>query len=163
MKYKIFYVLLGLLPLLSSCDESDDVGEIFLGKTWKLTEIMDEKGKRVDYWAGDDNAREASYQLKAKAGNFTITFEGVETKNSIKGNFTGRAISKNIAGTWEADGDSHQFSTNQHAENDSDVLGTKFIRGLSNAYKYSGDSKNLLIYFREEKAVRYCLFHITNE
>jgi len=157
MKLKYILLLFLLLPTLSACDQTDDVLDIFTGKTWKLTNIFDSKGRVCidDYFIGvSEKVKEESIKLWDKKDNFTLGFTGVEADGKAKGEYIGRGAHTTFSGKWEADGKSNAFSTNQGDPSGSeDLLAKVFINAIKNAYKYQGDTNgNLTIYFKEEKS-----------
>lgn len=169
MRLKYILPLLLLLPVLSACNQTDDVIEIFTGKTWKLTGIYyDNKSKPepcLDYW-NNDEAWKTSNKLLNKAGNFTIRFTGIENGNRGEGEYEGYATNSGIKGKWVANGDNNAFQiTEQGGPGGSeDVLAKAFINGLINANKYGGDTNNLRIYFEDKgkNDRRYLMFHVVN-
>lgn len=161
MKTKHLLFLVLLFPLLSGCNDSDDIAKIFLGKTWKLRDIIEGK-KSSDYWDGDKEAEAASRELMEQENNCTLKFSGTITGNTInKGTISGKAINNSFSGTWDVDGESRAFSTADITPStDSDVLGQAFLYGLSHATSYSGDESNLYIYFKEGGKSKFLLLHI---
>jgi hypothetical protein len=161
MKTKYLCFLILLFPLLSGCNDTDDVAKIFLGKTWKLTDILEGNlSASSDYWDGDETAEEASRALMKEGSNCTIAFSGTITGNTITGTCSGRGIDNSFSGTWDVDGESRTFSSTITPSTDSDVLGKAFLDGLNNATSYSGDESNLYIYFKEGEKTRCLLFHV---
>lgn len=164
-KTKIIMLIMPLLMCLQGCDQTDEVGRIFTGKTWKLTMIFHDKNKptlSTDYWTTDEAYRTSMEKLEVK-NNFTITFEGFEKDGTISGTYSGRVTSTNISGSWNADGTSNSFGTNQQEAKDGDVLGTAFIDALRRAYKYEGTEIDLRIYFKENGAKKMLLFRVLDE
>lgn len=160
---KILTLLLfaALLPLLSACDQGDDVVEIFTGKTWKLTYIT-MNGQTYDFWNGDEAAYNRSEQLRRQSANFTVTFNGNNIEGVVGGEFDAHAVNRNIKGVWHADGVSHELRlTNISATgNDTDVLAAAFYNGLCNATSYGGDSRNLYIYYKDGETTKCLVLHI---
>lgn len=169
MKTYLHLVCLAVITIssfsLSSCNNSDDVGEIFLDKTWKLTKILADQNppqEVYDYWDSEE-ARKKSLELLFEKGTFVISFSGFVKNNKIDdGGYSGRATTSEISGKWTVDGDSRVFSTTQTEINDGDPLGRAFIKALSLADKYGGDSQNLQIFFTEGGKRRYLLFRVDN-
>ena len=63
-------LVLSLLPLLSSCDNEDDVIGIFTGKTWKLSRLTNKDSNRQFYsglWQDEKAERKAEKHLRQKA------------------------------------------------------------------------------------------------
>lgn len=152
----ISYLLLALLmlPTLSSCDTEDDIIEIFTGKTWKMSRLT-MKGSNAPFlpnlWDSQDSMNASLERLKDK-GNFTLIFEGSEVDGQLLGTrFSAYGVNATLAGTWNADGDSHSltFSVADRSGSESDPLAKAFINGLQNVYKYEGDASSLTLYFKD--------------
>ena len=145
-----FILSLLTLFLLAGCSTEDDVLEIFVGKTWKLTYISTENGhKQFDLWGSGDSSQ--SMEALGQANNFIVTFEGSEINATTGGTFNARAITATVSGQWNANGSNREMTTSNvqvsYAEND--PLAVAFVRGLQNAVRYGGDSKNLYIYYKD--------------
>lgn len=157
MKPKFLLFILFFLPFLSACNDTDDVGRVFTGKTWKLTGIWDEKKWTMAEIWGDDKQKEASLKLLEGTNNFIVTFDGTEDKDIITGNFNGRGVGSTFEGKWRANGESNEFSTSNFKQTggESDILAQVYIEGLKSATRYSGDENNLYLYFTyENKTIR---------
>lgn len=170
MKLKYILPLLLLLPVLSACNQEDDVIDIFTKKTWKLNFICNSKGDICidDYFTNvSAEVKKASMDKLRKDGNFTINFTGAEINGDVTGTYSGRATSSTISGDWRANGKDNTFTISKQANpnNNEDLLGKVFINALINAYKYEGDTNgNLTIYFedKDRKDKRYLVFFISN-
>ena len=152
-----------LLPLLAGCDGSDDVAEIFTGKTWKLTYIaLEGQHQWVDFWDGNEAARQRSMKELEKSATFTVTFQGSEAEGVVGGEFEAQAINGRTTGYWSADGGSRKLSTTniRTTGSDTDALARAFTAGLRNARRYSGDSQNLYIYYEDGQTTKCMAFHI---
>jgi len=166
MKMKNVFALLCcavLLPLLSGCNESDDVAEIFTDKTWKLTVIsLDGQHQWFDFWNGDEAAFQRSRRELEKGATFTVTFQGSETEGTVGGDFKAQAINRTINGYWNADGSSRELHTTniRTTGTDSDVLARAFETGLRNATRYTGDSQYLYIYYKDGQTTKCMAFHL---
>lgn len=154
----ISYLLLvvSLLPILSGCNNEDDVIQIFTGKTWKLSFIaLEGTNEQYDYWKGDATARTKSMEALAQEGNFVLNFEGTDLEGKPRGTFKGRAILASISGEWSANGKSNELLLNSKpSQSESDILGKAFVFGLQNAFKYEGDNNNLFIYYKEGQTIK---------
>ncbi|WP_321480990.1 DUF4847 family protein [uncultured Bacteroides sp.] len=159
MKYKHLLLVAFLLPILSGCNNSDDVARIFLDKTWQLTDIL-EGNSSSDYWNGNKEAKEASLKLIGVGDNFTITFTGTVDGNSISGALSGKATSTTYTGNWRANGEKNTFISSANPITDRDVLGRAFLDALNHATSYSGDENNLYIYFKEGQRTKRLLLHV---
>lgn len=153
-----------LLSLFTGCNNEDDVTAIFLNKTWKMSFIAAE-GSTVQYdlWNGDDTSRRKSMEKLSKESNFVLNFDGSAEQGYIKGELTGRGADSTISGTWNANGESNEFSiTLSKNPSESDVLGKAFLNGLKNAFRYVGDENNLYIYYKEGQTVKFMAFYPQN-
>lgn len=161
MKTYIQLLLIALfVPVLSACEQEDDVIDIFTGKTWYMTYIAVEgQNKMYDFWQGDQDAREKSFET-IKGDNYTLTFEGANVNDVARGTFSGKATNATISGEWDADGDNRKLNiVVQKSGTDTDkYLGKAFIDGLKSAFKYGGDNKNLYIYYKEGQTVKFISF-----
>lgn len=160
MKLKYIVPLILMLPILSACDQTDDVIEIFLGKTWKLTFIGDSKGDCMRDYFNDKAQWDAAMEQMKADGNFTIGFSGAEIDGTVIGEYTGRTTLQ-FSGRWEANGKNNSFKTTPVSSGASETkLGEIFIDALKNAYKYEGDTNgNLRIYFKEKNVNKYLLLY----
>ena len=149
------FSLLGLLmlsALLSSCNNEDDVMDIFVGKTWKLTYISTENSNQMyDFWGDNEQARKNSTNALAREGTFILNFEGSELNNTTGGTFNATGISATISGRWNANGETRDLSTSNVTRNrsENDALANAFYTGLVKAFRYEGDENNLYIYYTD--------------
>lgn len=161
MKYKNLLLLLFMLPILSGCNDTDDVAKIFTGKTWKLTYITEKnKNHPYNFWGDPIILQKAQNQINS--GGYLLNFSGSETQNVINGAVSGQLKAVNISGSWSANGESRDFQCNATgSENDEFGIGSRFMYGLNNATSYSGDSENLYLYYKEKSTDKtLCLvFH----
>lgn len=151
-------LVFSLLPLLSGCNNEDDIIEILTGKTWELSRLANKDSNRQFYsglWKDEEAERKSRDFLKIK-GNFTLNFEGSDVNGELMGTtVTGHGIHSNADGTWKADGKSQSLSLNVKINgSESDPLGKAFISGLQNVYKYEGDANSLTLYFKDGPTTR---------
>lgn len=151
-------LMFSLLPLLSGCDNEDDVIGIFTGKPWKLSRLANKDSNR-QFYSGlckDEEAERKSRDFLKIEGNFTLNFEGSDVNGELMGTtVTGHGIHSNADGTWKADGKSQSLSLNVKInDSESDPLGKAFISGLQNVYKYEGDANSLTLYFKDGPTTR---------
>lgn len=158
MKLKYIITLILMLPILSACNQTDDVIEIFTGKNWKLNYIADSKGDCMRSYVNDEAQWDAAMEQLKKDGNFIISFTGAEVEGVVIGEYNGRATLQ-LSGKWEANGKNNSFKTTPESAGASEtLLGKVFVEALKNAYKYEGDTNgNLRIYFKEKNVNRYLL------
>jgi hypothetical protein len=158
MKKGVIIAILCLLPFAISCDSSDDITDIFIGKTWKFNYITTGTGKT---WYKFSDVTQANYDLYANRTNiFTIAFSGMQSGDIISGTFLGSG-SVTASGTWTANGNSRDFSTSvtSGTVNDkTDIIAEKILYGLKNAKSYKGDIYNLYLYFDYKGESLYLAF-----
>jgi hypothetical protein len=149
------------------CSQTDDLKGIFMGKTWKLTEIRYDNGDLcTDYWVTasggfDQEAFDISYKQKAVRECFTLILSGVESGKKVSGQYVGKATNAALLGIWSANSESKAFQTfDRSVETDKDVLGKAFAHAIKNAEFYSGDYNNLTIYFKEGQRKKFLLMHV---
>lgn len=165
MRHKwMLSLLIMLLPLISGCNNSDDVESIFTGKTWKLTYItLKDKHEMFNFWGSDSGARTKSIEALRTGGNFSITFNGAVTGDMIRGSLKGRAIKSEFNGDWSANGKTNQFGASIGSTSEDDILAKRFMEGLKAANSYNGDERNLYIYYTPEGAngqIFSLVFHV---
>lgn len=155
-------LVFSLLPLLSGCDNEDDVIGIFTGKTWKLSRLTN-KGSNAQFYPNlwNNNVEEMKKSLDKlynQKGTFTLNFEGTELDGELMGTtVNGQGIKSSVSGTWKADGKSQSLSLYLKVNNnsaESDALAKAFISGLQNVYKYEGDANSLTLYFKDGQITR---------
>lgn len=142
----VLFVL--LLPLISGCNDTDDVQKIFTGKTWKLNYITTKnKHEMYNFWGDDVAARKESMKLLGNGGTYLINFSGAPIDDIINGSVSGTVVTSNFDGTWSANARNQDFKAKVTGGNETDILAKKFIEILNQATSYSGDTNNLYLYF----------------
>lgn len=121
--------------VMSACDSGDDLTEIFMNKTWKLS-FFTEGGTLTDAKDG--------YNIQFYENTFAATTPtGAE-----------------IVGYWEADNESRDFRCSQvrvsKGNISNDATATKMEQILRNATSYSGDANVLII---SQNTTTYMQFH----
>jgi len=155
MRKNFNYLLLvfSCVAFLTACNDTDDVNGIFTNNSWKLTEICDEKGKPVELWNGNQEAKQKSYELKDAKGSYVLKFEGLPSGDEVSGEFSGSLTQSRISGRWSANGKkgsaSIGFEPGNHGE--TDALALRYIDALGSVYRYEGDYSNLRLYYEFEK------------
>lgn len=155
----ISYLLLSIcmIGIFSGCNNEDDVINIFVGKTWKLSFIAIEGSyQQFDFWNGNSDAREKSMKLLAGKGNFILNFEGADINGTTGGSFNAKVTAASIEGLWNANGKNQALSLSnvKVTGSESDVFGKAFIKGIQEAFKYEGDINNLFIYYKDGATVK---------
>ncbi len=150
--YKLLFIAL-LFPLLSGCNNEDDIIQILVGKTWKLTYIADENEptKMYNFWGDNNDAYKKSQETLANASTYTLVFEGSDLNGVVGGTISGYVSTTNISGKWNASKESSALTTSDVKANaDADkYIGTAYITGITNATSYKGsDENNLYIHFK---------------
>lgn len=170
MKIKKLFIellIIAMLPILTACNVSDDVNEIFASGTWKLTNITLENSRQmIDLWGNDVAARQKSLNLMEEAGTFNLTFHSGETTDGVtSGVFDVQGDNRYGTGRWTANGNSSSrtlslsdFHLNGSGE--TDIIAKTFLSGLQHSIRYSGDSQYLYIYYEEENQPIRCLWFI---
>lgn len=142
-----------LIPILSGCNDTDDVQKIFTGKTWKMTYIT-KKGEHKWYtFPGVDEKNYFSYDPTNGTRAFRITFTGSTSDNRINGDFNGSG-SVIMNGAWEANGEKKTFRTtvkDSRVVDSNDKLGKYIIEAITKTTSYEGDEYNLYLYFEYNK------------
>lgn len=146
MKVKQIFYLLFVLPLLWSCNNEDDIDEIFISGTWNVVNYF---GKAN--W--EKRNGEPIYKMDEKEGvqalsvisTFTLIF-------SENGTFTGTMQSANFDGKWQANGKERTIRlTFNGTPSTSTKFNKEFISYLKEAAFYQGDSNVLLLAPQEKK------------
>ncbi len=153
MKLKHILYLLLVMPMLWSCNEEDDIDEIFISGTWNVVNYF---GKAN--W--EKRNGDPVYKMYEKEGEqalriistFSITF-------SENGTFTGTMQNANFSGNWQANGKDRTVRlTFNGTPNTSTRFNKEFIGYLKDAVFYQGDS-NVLLLAPEEKKTYIQLRH----
>lgn len=154
-------LMFSLLPLLSGCDNEDDVIGIFTGKTWKLSRLTN-KGSNAQFYPNlwnnnEEEMKKSLDKLYNQKSTFTLNFEGTELDGELMGTtVNGQGINSSVNATWKADGASGSLSISVKVTGaaESDALAKAFISGLQNVYKYEGDANSLTLYFKDGPTTR---------
>ena len=146
-------LLLALLPIVSGCNNEDDVIEIFTKNTWKLSRLTtkDSSARFLPNLWNNDKDYEASMNALSQGSNFTINFAGTELNGEIMGTtLDGKGIKATFTGTWSVDGKANTLGIALKVSgSETDPLAKEFINGLQKVYKYEGDSNSLTLYFKD--------------
>lgn len=140
MKLKSILYMLIVLPFLWSCNNEDDVEEIFASGTWYVTNYFtkanwNKRNGDPKYKPTDNEGRKALEIIQ----KFTLNFKD-------DGTFAGSMQSSNFKGTWEADGKKRTVRlTIDGNPNTSSNYSQEFIETLQNVEFYSGDSNYLML------------------
>lgn len=126
-----------LIISMSSCDNGDDLSDIFLSHSWKLS-FFYEGGKRTS------PPENTVYSMKFYDTSFVVTTKSGAT----------------ITGNWKADNKKRTFSCSNIKTSDgsinNDTIATKMRNMLQEARFYEGDSNWLQIQVQNNK---YMQFH----
>ena len=143
---QVLYLLL-VLPFLWSCNNEDNVDEIFISGTWNVVNYF---GKAN--WEKKNG--DPVYKMYEKEGEqalsviskFTLTF-------SENGTFGGTMQNASFGGKWKADGKERTIRlTFNGSPNTSTYFNREFIKYLKEAAFYQGDSNVLLLGSQEKKS-----------
>lgn len=149
MSLKYWIIGLFMLPLLTACSDEDDIDAIFMGRTWKLSRIMQNKSTSALTPEEQKKVSESAEEC------FIIAFSG--------DHFSGRTLDTSFTGTWSVDGEEHTISFDikgVDGMNPSDVASQKMLNILQHANKYRGDTQNLEI--QHSGNAGYLLFYPLN-
>ena len=139
MKKLQFILGLCLLLCCFSCDQGDDVGEIFVSGKWTVVNYFN-----TTDWKNSNKAQPiyTSFEDVTAIKGLTIAFEE-------SGVFSGTlTCGGTITGTWEANGkDRTVFIDGKNIRTTGSLNGfdNEFVRILTDARYYQGDSRNLLL------------------
>lgn len=147
-------LVLSLPILMGGCSNNDDdVKVIFTRKTWKMSYIFREGNPKayVNFWGEDRDAEKKSIELQKINGNYEVEFNGANIDGAFSGSFLGRGVLSTFTGTWKADAKNRAMSTDdvKWSGEETDVLAKQFQKGMNTAFKYSGDSNSLYIYYKD--------------
>lgn len=137
MKTKILVLLLAILPILSGCNNTENLKGLIVGKTWRLSCFMYNDDLITRYPNADDIS-------KNNPNSFYLNFNENNT-------FNGKAINCSFSGTWSGDGKTNDFSiniTNSAGSDDSQIIAADFIKAVKAAYSYKGDDNIISIYYK---------------
>ena len=139
----VFYLLL-LLPLICSCNNEDDIQEIFISGTWNVGNFY----SGGDWNKVNDGARPVyTKEEDFKALNIlTVTFleDGTLQGKMNNGTFTAK---------WAADGKDRTLTITQLKTSAAPSGKSKeLVEALSQAAYYKGDSKYLKIAPKDKKS-----------
>ena len=140
---KLLYVLL-ILPLLCSCNNGDDVNEIFVSGTWSVGNFYN----GGDWNKVNDGARPVYTNAEdIRALNYlTVTF-------LEDGTLQGRMNNGTFTANWKANGDERTLSITQLKTTATPNGKSKeLIEALKNAAYYKGDSNYLKLAPLEKKS-----------
>lgn len=136
IKTKIILPLLLLSSLLVACDKGDDLKEIFLSPTWKLS-FFQEGSQKVS------PANNSSYTLKFYDTTFAFTTKSGTT----------------ITGYWQADNKERTFSCSQVRVSNGSINGDDTARRAEKIFKnaryYEGDSNYLKIMIQKNSFMQF--------
>lgn len=142
MKLKNLLYLLCAIPFLWSCNDEDDIDEIFVSGTWNVVNYFTKadwdkrKGDPV-YKQGPEDISDIE-ALKV-ISTFTLTF-------SDDGTFKGTMQNAQFEGTWSAEGKKREIHLNiQGSPNTSNRFNKQFIETLKEVAYYQGDSNVLML------------------
>ncbi len=139
---KFFYAVLFVFPflLLNGCNEEDDV-DIFVGRTWKISNLFNAKGAPLSPEKGE---------ALAKEGSFYIKFETETT-------FIGRTQTQEFNGTWSVDLKERTISLRfKEGAKPADPLSLQVIEALQRVVSYEGDYNFLKLKEADSPAYVLC-------
>lgn len=145
MKLKHLIYIICLLPFCWSCNNEDNIDEIFVSGTWNVVNYFGKANwdRRDGEPVYKKNTPEG-YNALEVISTFTLTFDE-------DGTFKGTMQNETFEGNWLADahGRTIQLTIKGNPANTS-MLNKEFIETLKKAARYQGDS-NVLILGPEDK------------
>lgn len=139
MKLKFILYMLIVLPFLGSCNNEDDVEEIFASGTWYVVNYYgkanwDKRNGEPKYKATDKEGR-AALEVISK---FTLVFK---TDGSLEGSMQNGSFK----GTWQADGKDRTIRLDIEGNPNTSNYNGEYINALRNAAFYQGDSNFIML------------------
>lgn len=132
-----------LWACLPSCNDEDDIQEVFTGKTWKLTYTG-----QVNDWTnlGDGTVANDFHEEKREPQSYTLYF----TEGGVR---ITAAIGTVWRGKWEADGESNHFAIyDLKKEGEGSTANEKlFLQRVSEAQYYRGSAVILRLFSANKK------------
>lgn len=145
MKLKHILYLLLALPLMCSCNNEDDIEEIFVSGTWNVGNFYN--GGTWSKYDNDGARPKYTKEEDIKALNFmTVNFleDGTLQGKINTGNFTGK---------WSANADGRTVSITQLVYNGNPTgKGKELIEALKKAAYYKGDRNYLKLAPEDKKS-----------
>ena len=145
MKLKHFIYMLAIIPMMWSCDASDDIDEIFISGTWNVGNFY--HGGKWD--KVNDGARpKYTKEEDIKALNaLTVTFLN-------DGTLQGKVAGGTFTANWQADGKDRTVSITNLKTTGITPSGKskELIEALKSAAYYKGDSNYLKLADGEKKS-----------
>ena len=144
MKLKHLFYMLLILPLLCSCNNEDDINEIFISGIWNVGNFYN----GGDWNKVNDGARPAyTKEEDLKALNYmTVTF-------LEDGSLQGRLNNGTFTAKWSANGEDRTLSiTNLKTTATPSGKAKQLIEVLKNAAYYKGDKNYLKIAPSDKKS-----------
>ncbi len=147
MKLKSILYILMIVPFLWSCNDEDDVEEIFVSGTWHVVNYFgkanwDKRNGDPKYKPTDTAGRNALQTIHT----FTLIF-------NVDGSFVGKMQSGNFKGKWQADGKERTIRLRiEGSPGTSSSFDREYIETLQNVEFYQGDSNVLLLAPEDKKS-----------
>lgn len=131
----------------TSCDNEDDISDIFVGRTWYVTGAT-VNGQSID---GDELK-----EIYAQADSYHLTFTATAFSGCL-------VVGSTLSGSWTADGKSHAISLQiKDAKSvESSTVSRNIYYILRDAASYKGDVNELRIYKDSQNFVRF--YHTKNQ
>lgn len=152
-------LLIALIPLISSCNNEDDVVEIFTGKTWKMSRLTDHGKNPPQFYQGiwkTENEKMRSMELLNKEGNFQVTFEGSEVNGEVNGTQVKiQGVGSTATGTWQANGKDNtvRIQIKNVRGTETDPLAKAFMAAIRKVFSYEGDINQLTLFYQEDNQI----------
>lgn len=140
MKLKNILYIMCAIPFFWSCNDEDNIQEIFVSGTWNVVNYFTKADwdKRNGEPVYKQDNQEGWESLKV-ISTFTLTFND-------DGTVKGTMQNANFEGTWDADAKKRSIHFNIKGNpNTSNRFNKEFIEALKEAAYYQGDSNVLML------------------
>ena len=120
-----FVTVICIIPLICACTSEDDV-DIFVGKTWKLSNFFSANNKPA-------TTESELQEILASNSSFYIRFDNTTA-------FYGRTKTQNFTGTWSVDLKKRTIQMKiTNSGNPQDALSKRMIEAIEKTTSYKGD------------------------
>lgn len=147
-KISLLLILTCIVTLFSGCNNTENVKELVVGKTWRLSCFYYKNGnKAIDRYPNADKI------LMDNLNGFYVQFYENNT-------FEGKGAKSRFSGTWRADGKSNEFSINvtQQEGTETETIAIDFINAVKGVVSYKCDYYNLSLYYKDKN--EYMTFYV---
>lgn len=140
MKLKSILYMLMVLPFLWSCNDEDNVDEIFVSGQWNLLNFYGQ----ADWNSNNDTSARPEYDpvTRPSDGPILETIQAFTINFKVDGTFIATAQGSSFNGTWSADGKKRTVMINISGNPSGSSLAGKYMNALKSARFYKGVGGN---------------------